>query len=206
MPEITDAKNPPVAAHVESSAPARAGNTALGSALCTNCGLCCTGALHNEAVLEPDEVEYARSIGMTLRTEGRPGFALPCPQLSGSCCSIYAGRPKVCRRFRCGLLEQLDEGSIDIEAASAIVAEARQLFDVVRAQLPERMTIPVARQKNVALPTPGLDADGRASEMRLQLAITALSLFLDRHFRRRGEGKLLKLDTIGDIPPDTEMK
>ncbi len=177
-----------------------------GSALCTECGLCCTGALHDYAVLDPDEVDYARSIGMTLRTEGRPGFALPCPKLSGSCCSIYADRPKVCRRFRCGLLERLDNGLIDGAAAAAIVVEAKQYFAAVEAQMPDGMTIPVARALSKSPPAPGLDADGRKSEMRLRLAVTALSLILDRHFRSSSEGKLLKLETIGDALPDTEMK
>ena len=38
-----------------------------GSQLCTQCGLCCTGALHHFAVLEPDELEFARELGLTLR-------------------------------------------------------------------------------------------------------------------------------------------
>ena len=113
-------------------------DVAVSTALCTQCGLCCTGALHNFAVLDPDEVDYARSIGMTLRTDGRPGFALPCPQLSGTCCSIYADRPKVCSRFRCALLKRVEDGSVDAQAATAIVAEARRLFDGVHAQLPGR--------------------------------------------------------------------
>ena len=178
----------------------------LASALCTECGLCCTGALHNFAVLDPEEIDYARSIGLTLRTKGKPGFALPCPKLSGSCCSIYGERPKVCRRYKCALLNGLEAGLIGFDAAATTVAGARQLFDQVHSLLPEGMTIPMARAMCEAPPTTKVDAGDRSSEMPLRLAITALSLFLDRHFRKHSEGMLLTLETIVETPPDTEMK
>ena len=181
-------------------------DVSLGSSLCTKCGLCCTGALHNFAVLDPDEIDYARSIGLTLRTEGRPGFSLPCPKRSGSCCSIYIDRPKVCSRYKCALLKRLDAGSVGFDAAATTVAEARRLFDNVHSLLPEGMTIPVARAMYEAPPTTSFDADVRASEMRLRLAITALSLFLDRHFRKSSEQNLLAFEAIADQRPDTEMR
>ena len=177
----------------------------IGSALCTECGLCCTGALHKYAVLDADEIDFARSIGMTLRTEGKPGFALPCPKLSDTCCSIYGDRPKVCRRFKCALLKRVDDRSIEFDAAAAFVAEARRLFDHVRAHLPDGMTIAMARAINEASPTSHSDAIGRSSAMRLRLAIMALSLFLDQHFRKPGEGNLLSLETIAEDKQDTEM-
>ena len=175
----------------------------LGSALCTACGLCCTGALHNFAVLEPDEVGFASSIGLKLRTEGRPGFALPCPKLSGSCCSIYVDRPRVCSRFECALLNAMEAGSTSFEQASATVADARKLFDRAYSVLPEGMTLPMARAKFAAPPTAGVDSGDRSSEMVLRLAITALSLFLDRHFRKSSEGTMLSLEPLTD-PPRTE--
>ena len=181
-------------------------DASFGSSLCTRCGLCCTGALHDFAVLDPDEIDYARSIGMTLRTEGRPGFALPCPKLSGSCCSIYVDRPKVCSRFQCALLEQFEAGSIEVQAATAIVAEARQLFDGVFSRLPDGTTIPEARAMNKTPPTANADSVDRSSEMRLRLAITALSLFLDQHFRKSSEGTLLSLETIADDRSEREMR
>lgn len=178
---------------------------ALASSLCTQCGLCCTGALHNFAVLDPDEIDFARSIGMTLRTNGRPGFALPCPKLSGSCCSIYLERPKVCSRFQCALLERLNAGSIEFQAATAIVAEARKFTGSVVEHLPPGMTIPAARDLNEAREASSVAADP-PFEMRLRLAITALSLFLDQHFRKSSEGPLLSLESIADDRPDAEMR
>ena len=175
------------------------------TALCTQCGLCCTGALHDHAVLDPDEVERARALGLTLRTEGRPGFALPCPKLSGTCCSIYGERPRVCARFECALLERVNAGSIDPEVAASLVAEARRLAGSVVEHLPPGMTIPAARDQNERQGVGG-PAAGPPLEMRLRLAITALSLFLDRHFRKTSEGPLLWLEPIAHDRPDAEMR
>lgn len=175
------------------------------TALCTQCGLCCTGALHDFAVLEPGEIDDARAIGLTIRTEGRPGFALPCPKLSSSCCSIYGERPKVCGRYQCALLERVIAGSIDLEAAALLVAEARKLTGSVVEHLPPGMTIPAARDLNEAREASSVAADP-PFEMRLRLAITALSLFLDQHFRKSSEGPLLSLESIADDRPDAEMR
>lgn len=177
----------------------------LSTALCTQCGLCCTGALHDYAVLDPDEIDHARNLGLTLRSKGRPGFALPCPRLSGTCCSIYGDRPSVCGRFECALLERVEAGSITLDAATTVVTEARELADAVLVQLPTGMTIPAARDLNEAHDLAGRAATPPA-QMQLRLAITALSLLLDRHFRKASEGPLLFLDTVDDKRPIAEMK
>lgn len=177
----------------------------VGSRLCTQCGLCCTGALHNHAVLEPGEVPFARTLGLTVRTEGRPGFALPCPRLVGSKCSIYRDRPSVCSRYKCQLLENVQTGAVAFETAIDRVAIARGLSARVEAAMPIGMTLPEARARFKTNPfaDPGLSE--RAEEMPLKLAITALSVYLDKHFRHRKEGKMLSLEPIED-PVDTEMR
>lgn len=177
-----------------------------GSALCTECGLCCTGALHNFAVLDDDEVEPAARIGLTLRTDGRPGFALPCPYLQNSCCTIYAARPKVCARYKCGLLENLEAGATPLDAALATVAAAKELVGRAHSLMPGGMTIPAARVLSSQPPVAPIDPGARAADMKLRLAMTALSLFLDKFFRNSREGKLLTLETIIDQPGETEMR
>src|SRR5688500_2967630 len=87
-----------------SAAPGTAPDSSLGSALCTQCGLCCTGALHKAAVLDPDEIADARALGLPILDREKPGFALPCPRLDGTVCTIYASRPRVCGRYKCQLL------------------------------------------------------------------------------------------------------
>src|ERR1043165_4767905 len=118
----------------------------IGSTLCTQCGLCCTGALHNYAVLEPEETEFARSLGLTLRKEGRPGFSLPCPRLAGCKCSIYKDRPKVCGRYKCQLLESVEAGLTDLGSALAKIRSAQGLVEEVNSVMPIGMTLPEARE------------------------------------------------------------
>lgn len=178
----------------------------IGSALCTECGLCCTGALHDFAVLEPEEIDVARGMGLTLRAEGRPGFALPCRFLQQSCCTIYADRPKVCARYKCGLLEKVEAGSTSLDAALATVASAKQFVLRALLTMPAGMTIPAARALSRAPPIATVEAGARTADMQLRLAMTALSLFLDKFFKNSREGKLLTLETIADRRPDTEMK
>ena len=195
----------PPADPINTSIAVTAPDIALGSTLCTACGLCCTGALHNFAVLEPEEIDFARGIGLTLRTEGRPGFALPCPYLQNSSCTIYADRPKVCARYKCGLLDRFEAGEVTLAAAIAIVGDAKELVDRVQAVMPEGMTIPAARALCDAPPTTAGDAGERASGMRMRLVITALNLFLDKNFKNTREGKFLSLETV-EARPDMEMK
>ena len=99
----------------------------IGSKLCTKCGLCCTGALHDRAVLEPEEVEFASDLGLYVRAEGRPTFALPCKYLQGCACTIYSKRPKVCARYQCQLLDDVrlvQDGPLLAGGLAALRADA----------------------------------------------------------------------------------
>ena len=50
----------------------------VGSQVCTQCGLCCTGALHDTASVEPDEVEALRGRGMDIIVVEKLRFRLAC--------------------------------------------------------------------------------------------------------------------------------
>ncbi len=78
-----------------------------GVRLCTSCGLCCAGALHDTAALDEDEQDAARALGLPLAGDD---FALPCPRLAGTRCTVLAERPRVCGRYRCGLLQEVEAG------------------------------------------------------------------------------------------------
>ena len=74
-----------------------AADCAQASELCTQCGLCCMGAIHGRAVLFEDELQPARDIGLPVLDDAeRPLFALPCPKLAGTSCTIFGKRPRVC--------------------------------------------------------------------------------------------------------------
>jgi hypothetical protein len=168
----------------------------VGSQLCTQCGLCCTGALHSFAVLDPDELEFAAGLGLKLRTDGRPGFALPCQYLNSCACTIYTSRPRVCARYQCQLLDDVQQSKVALDDALEHVRVAKQMFEQVRALLPPGMTLPEAR----ALAAKPADAASPAcdNEMQLRLAVITLSLYLDRHFRHSSEGKMLTMTAVAD--------
>ena len=141
-----------------------AGDAAQAASLCTRCGLCCSGAIYSSAVLDEDEVGPARDIGLpVLDRPGRPAFALGCPKLAGTQCSIFGHRPRVCGRFRCQLLIDLEEGRTSQGKTLVKVREARRL-------------LAKARENNSPASPPDVHK-------------LALQLYLDRHFRKASDTK-----------------
>ena len=171
----------------------------LGSQLCTQCGLCCTGALHNFAVLEPDELEFARELGLNLREEGQPGFALPCSYLQGCACTTYDKRPQVCGRYACQLLDDVREAKMPIDDALAHVKKAKELYQRVKALLPPGMTMPQARLRLKEPLESGQTAGAHDRELRLRLELTVLCVYLDKHFKHWKESKFLTMRPIDQL-------
>lgn len=171
----------------------------MGSTLCTQCGLCCTGALHHNAVLTPDEVEFAGSLGLQVKPGETPMFALPCPKLNGCACSIYRSRPAVCGRYKCQLLENLENGQTDLPTAVGKVQHVKGLIGDLERQLPAGMTLPEARVRYL------FDkerVESGTAFMSLKLALTALCLYIDRHLKNEREGKFLAVEPM-ESPPET---
>lgn len=100
------------------------------TALCTTCGLCCSGALFVRAPLKPEEVAWARSKRMlsVLGDGPEPSFGQPCVLLDGTRCAAYEERPAVCRRFECKLLKKVAAGELPLDAARAKVQRVQELF------------------------------------------------------------------------------
>lgn len=169
-----------------------------GSELCTRCGLCCTGALHDTAKLDADEVVGATALGLPVVDRESPCFALPCPKLEGTLCGIYGNRPRVCGRYRCGLLQKLEAGDVSFEAAAAKVDSAQGLVARVRDLAPPGMTLPHARALALAEPK-----GGETAQMHLRLAATAMVMYIDRNFRNEREGPLVRLTSV---EPALEME
>ncbi len=169
-----------------------------GSELCTRCGLCCTGALHNAAKLDEDEISAATALGLPILERAKPGFALPCPRLAGTVCTIYGNRPRVCGRYRCGLLQQLEAGEVNFKAALAKVETAQELIDRLRKLMTRGMTLPDARALALEDAT-----GGEPDVMQLRLAATAMVVYIDRNFRNDREGTFVRLAAI---EPRVEME
>lgn len=173
------------------SAPSWTDDRIRGSELCTQCGLCCTGALHDRALLEEDELGTAAGLGLPVSNEPKPGFSLQCPKLAGTVCTIYPDRPRVCGRYRCGLLQRLEAGDIAFPEALEVVTTARALVDALRSLMPAGMTLPQAR----AVARKPAEDVGR-EDMPLRLAATTLMYYTNGNFRKPDEESWLTLSPL----------
>ena len=106
-------------------------------ALCLACGLCCRGVWFDRVTVEPDEVEHAERVGLTLDHGDKDiSFKQPCVLHQDGRCSAYGvWRPKVCVNYRCALLNNYMEGHIPLEKALAHAKVARSLADELRAEV-----------------------------------------------------------------------
>ena len=97
--------------------------------LCTNCGMCCTGAIFSHGRISP--VEF-RDLD-----DDRPLYSLddnkqaplkinfPCACNVDSTCTVYLRRRSVCSDYRCELLKSLITGSISLSDATKVTDDAK---------------------------------------------------------------------------------
>jgi hypothetical protein len=157
------------------------------SQICVKCGFCCSGLLYDQARLEDGEVDFARAIGLDVgadprTTTGQKKFALPCPHLCGTVCSIYQqSRPKICSHFFCELASKFDRGELSQAESLQKVEEAQRLMRRIEPMLMpgENWTMARARWSSNRNKTPR-----SPGEAKFQMLMTALNLFLDRNFRK----------------------
>lgn len=154
------------------------------------------GAIHLRAVLGVDEVAAARGIGLpVLDRPDRPAFALPCPKLSGTACTIFGQRPRVCSRYQCQLLRDFQSGDVSLEAAEKKVAYAKALIAAITRVLPPTMSLPEARTLVDAEVKPSAPMAQRDLQ-ELRLRVTALELYLDKNFRASRDGRALDMKEL----------
>jgi len=146
------------------------GDESIESALCTQCALCCDGALFHAVKVGPTEREALQRLGLAIEDAPEPFFRLPCAKLVDHACSIYAARPKICRHFSCTLLRKLRAGEVAPHEARDIVATARSLRDKVGG---------TAMEDWEAIADPA----ARRSAAQRHLDRVALNDYVDRHFR-----------------------
>jgi hypothetical protein len=160
----------------------------VGSQLCTQCGLCCTGAIHDTVRAEPEEIEELRNHGMQVITGEKLAFSLPCPHLRGTSCGIYRDRPHACANYRCQLLRGVEAGTVD-------PADALRLYETVLRLLPPGMSLPQARAlpRDIQQAPKTMDA---AIYPVLVLQVLALMRYIDQYFRHSDEGPLLREEAL----------
>lgn len=108
------------------------------SQLCPNCGLCCNGVLFADVELRKgDDSKQLTKLGLTLAKKGRGklAFAQPCVCFDGKLCGIYAGRPKRCRTFECGLLKRAQADGLEADAALRTISRTKRQVEKVRGLL-----------------------------------------------------------------------
>jgi hypothetical protein len=160
------------------------------SEICVQCGMCCSGVLFDYARLEESEVDFARSISLTVEADSeepdaRKKFTLPCPHLCGSACSIYTKpRPQICSRFFCELAKSLDRGEVSQAESLAVIAEAKRMMSLIEPLLKPGENWPMARSRwHAARNKPPQDG----TEAQFQVLMTALNLLFDRHFLKESK-------------------
>jgi hypothetical protein len=152
-------------------------NTTLGMTLCTSCGLCCTGHFFVWSKLRSAELDSIESLGLKVfREPGQRGFNQPCPLWQGQC-TIYKSSlyPRFCHTYKCKLLKQLLNESVNLSAASTVVEQAKEMIETVEVLLPgsaednfrERLVNHIER---------------RVADVEFQQKADALLLFLDTQF------------------------
>jgi Fe-S-cluster containining protein len=157
--------------------------------LCTDCALCCSGALFDTVPVAETEAEGVAALGLeVVRRERDMVFRQPCAMLRGQLCAVYEGRPPACRRFRCTLLERYEEGAVGLDEARQRIAEARSMIDQARASFAEGESVVTARIRWKKGLSPGAGAEAA----RFHLLMTALNRFLDRHFRPKGQRQVVE--------------
>jgi Fe-S-cluster containining protein len=175
-----------------------------GSDLCTHCGLCCHGVLHEWGHLETHEIEPMAALGMGLERRGdNIAFSLPCTRVDGTICSIYEQRPIACRGYRCALLKRYEAREIPLDEALALVSKGKALLDAVRSRLRpgERFRdLRLAWRGHIGGEAPVEWAPGEQSERSgAFLAMALLHRFFDRHFRLSQETPLVSPERAAEL-------
>lgn len=104
------------------------------SNICLSCGMCCDGTLIGFVQLDQKEVPALRAI-MEIEEENNENiFFQPCDKYCNGC-TIYAERPESCVKFKCGLLENLEQKKLTFDSAINIIELAREKRYAIEEQI-----------------------------------------------------------------------
>lgn len=110
------------------------------------CGLCCDGTLFGSVVVQQDERERLRRVGLrVVEQDGTFAINQRCAKLAGCLCAIYAERPAACARYECTLRKRVVAGATTEAAGRADIARMRMLL----AKLGESFGVPASADVSV---------------------------------------------------------
>ena len=140
-----------------------------------------------------------RRRGMQVSEGEQLRFLLPCPQLNGTRCGIYESRPRVCPRYRCRILRDVESRTLKFPDALEKIREGRRLYEDALRILPAGMNLPQARALWTGPQHKG-DGPSAAHYPAVVLKVLVLMRYIDHHFRPSDEGPLLseKVMTMDD--------
>ncbi len=97
--------------------------------ICVTCGLCCDGTLFEWATVEEGEkAELPKKLQQKcFSAEEREGFKQPCPYFENKCTIYFQKKAHICSVFRCQLLKDLFEETINHSDAKNVVKNAIEL-------------------------------------------------------------------------------
>ena len=154
--------------------------TKLSSDLCLACGLCCDGSIFSHVELDEEDRER-----LEIDEGCEPRLSFPCKHLSGTRCTIYPKRPKVCASYRCKTLTAFELGMISHDDAHDVIREAARLRHEFEAAIPPGIT---RRQAIICVVKDQCPNEASNEEfLRLRLTYVAIQAMVDRHMRRKGE-------------------
>lgn len=173
------------------------------SELCLACGLCCSGSIFAEALVDPETDAQPLSTGAfdAAEVDGKPAFALGCSLLRGAECQIYdRQRPRVCGAFDCAVLRQWKQGQASGDDTLATVEQAASRDAEIRAEL---SVLDLPHPRNLAdakriletrLSDPSSESGKRAIGQAL-VKLTAHQLHLKKVFLARGQQNGMTADS-----------
>lgn len=182
-----------------------------GSDLCTRCGLCCHGLLHEWGNLELEEIERLSEIGLKMeRRRDVLVFSLPCSHVAGTVCTIYQDRPDACAGYRCALLKSYQAGEIPLGDAIDLVGKAQRLLSDVTSRLAPGETyrdFKTAWRAHMSGEKPIAWKDEEKTERaETFVALTLLNRFIDRHFRLGRETLLVSPERAAELAAEYKLE
>lgn len=170
--------------------------------------MCCNGVIFEDVQLQPgDDAARLGDLGLPLTrirqsvhatiSEKRSSrralqglkFPQPCAALEGCTCRIYSQRPTYCRQFECLLLQNVNAGRVQREAAAKIIGEVRARADRVLRYLrelgdnEESLALRLRFQRmSKSLEAAELDEETAARYGELTLAVHDLNCLLSEAF------------------------
>lgn len=104
------------------------------SNICLSCGLCCDGTLIGFVHLDGDEIPAVKEVMDIEEADGQGFFLHPCKKYCDGC-TIYAQRPKQCGKFKCGLLNSVEQKELAFDSAVETIGMVKQKKDAIEQNL-----------------------------------------------------------------------